>query len=144
MKTYSAKPDEVDRKWYVLDADGCVLGRLAAFVAVRLRGKHKPVYTPHIDTGDHIIVINASKIALTGRKLDQKRYYRHSGYIGGLKSITARQLLQKRPQDLVVYAVRGMLPKNRLGRRLLKKLKVYAGPEHPHMAQKPEMLQICK
>ncbi|RLB91899.1 MAG: 50S ribosomal protein L13 [Deltaproteobacteria bacterium] len=144
MKTYSAKPDEVDRKWYVLDADGCVLGRLATFVAVRLRGKHKPVYTPHIDTGDHIIVINASKIALTGRKLDQKRYYRHSGYIGGLKSITARQLLQKRPQDLVVYAVRGMLPKNRLGRRLLKKLKVYAGPEHPHMAQKPEMLQICK
>jgi len=144
MKTYSAKPDEVDKKWYVLDADGCVLGRLAAFVAVRLRGKHKPVYTPHIDTGDHIIVINASKIALTGRKLDQKRYYRHSGYIGGLKSITARQLLQKRPQDLVVYAVRGMLPKNRLGRRLLKKLKVYAGPEHPHMAQKPEMLQICK
>jgi len=102
MKTYSAKPDEVDRKWYVLDADGCVLGRLATFVAVRLRGKHKPVYTPHIDTGDHIIVINASKIALTGRKLDQKRYYRHSGYIGGLKSITARQLLQKRPQDLVV------------------------------------------
>ncbi|MEE9566322.1 MAG: 50S ribosomal protein L13 [Desulfobacteria bacterium] len=141
MKTFTAKPTEIERKWYVVDASGCVLGRLASFVATRLRGKHKPVYTPHVDTGDHIIVINADKIALTGRKWDEKFYYRHSGYVGGLKSITAKKLLEKRPEDLVMHAVRGMLPKNRLGRKMFKKLKVYAGSEHPHVAQKPETLQ---
>ncbi len=141
MKTYSAKPTDVERKWYIVDAQGCVLGRLASFVAVRLRGKHKPMYTPHVDTGDHIVVINAEKIALTGKKWDEKLYHRHSGYMGGLKSMTAKQLLQKRPEDLVTRAVRGMLPKNRLGRNMLKKLKVYAGSEHPHVAQKPETLQ---
>ncbi|MES0349229.1 MAG: 50S ribosomal protein L13 [Desulfobacteria bacterium] len=141
MKTYSAKLTDVERKWYIVDANGCVLGRLASFVAVRLRGKHKPMYTPHVDTGDHIVVINADKIALTGNKWDEKLYHRHSGYMGGLKSMTARQLLQKRPEDLVIHAVRGMLPKNRLGRNMLKKLKVYAGSEHPHVAQKPETLQ---
>jgi large subunit ribosomal protein L13 len=141
VKTFTAKPGEVESKWYVVDASGCVLGRLASFVATRLRGKHKPVYTPHVDTGDHIIVINADKIALTGRKWDEKLYYRHSGYMGGLKSITAKQLLQKRPGDLVMHAVRGMLPKNRLGRKMFKKLKVYAGSEHPHVAQEPETLQ---
>ena len=141
MKTFTAKPTEVESKWYVVDASGCVLGRLASFVATRLRGKHKPFYTPHVDTGDHIIVINADKIALTGRKWDEKLYYRHSGYVGGLKSITAKQLLQKRPEDLVMHAVRGMLPKNRLGRKMFKKLKVYAGSEHPHVAQEPETLQ---
>jgi large subunit ribosomal protein L13 len=141
MKTYSAKPTEVERKWYIVDAQGCVLGRLASFVAVHLRGKHKPIYTPHVDTGDHIVVINAEKIALTGKKWDEKLYHRHSGYMGGLKSMTAKQLLEKRPEDLVTRAVRGMLPKNRLGRNMLKKLKVYAGSEHPHVAQKPETLQ---
>ena len=141
MKTFTAKPTEIERKWYVVDASGCVLGRLASFVATRLRGKHKPVYTPHVDTGDHIVVINADKIALTGRKWDEKFYYRHSGYVGGLKSITAKKLLEKRPEDLVMHAVRGMLPKNRLGRKMFKKLKVYAGSEHPHVAQKPETLQ---
>ncbi len=142
MKTYSAKPKEVDRKWYVIDASGRVLGRLAALVAARLRGKHKPTFTPHVDTGDHIIVVNAAKVTLTGRKWDQKMYYHHSGYIGGLKSATAKQLLQKRPGDLVFHAVRGMLPKNSLGRNMLKKLKVYAGPDHPHVAQQPQSLQF--
>jgi large subunit ribosomal protein L13 len=142
MKTYSPKLTEVKRKWYVVDADGCVLGRLASFVATRLRGKHKPIYTPHVDTGDHIIVINAAKVALTGKKWNEKLYYRHSGYVGGLKSMTARQVLQKRPENLVIHAVRGMLPKNKLGRNMLKKLKVYAGPEHSHVAQQPERLQL--
>ena len=142
MKTYSAKPTEVERKWYVVDASECILGRLASFVAIRLRGKHKPIYTPHVDTGDNIIVINANKVALTGKKWNEKLYYRHSGYMGGLKSMTAKQLLQKRPEDLVIHAVRGMLPKNSLGRKMLKKLKVYAGPEHPHVAQQPERLQL--
>jgi large subunit ribosomal protein L13 len=141
VKTFTAKPTEIERKWYVVDASGCVLGRLASFVATRLRGKHKPFYTPHVDTGDHIVVINADKIALTGKKWDEKLYHRHSGYVGGLKSITAKQLLEKRPEDLVMHAVRGMLPKNRLGRKMFKKLKVYAGSEHPHVAQKPETLQ---
>lgn len=141
MKTITAKPTEIERKWYLVDASGCVLGRLASFLATRLRGKHKPLYTPHVDTGDHIIVINADRIALTGKKWDEKLYYRHSGYIGGLKSITAKELLKKRPEDLVMHAVRGMLPKNRLGRKMLKKLKVYAGSEHPHVAQRPEILQ---
>jgi large subunit ribosomal protein L13 len=142
MKTYSAKPAEVERNWFVVDANGCVLGRLASFVASRLKGKHKPIYTPHVDTGDHIIVVNADKVTLTGRKWDQKLYHRHSGYMGGLKSMTAKQLLEKRPEDLVMHAVRGMLPKNTLGRNMLKKLKVYAGPEHPHSAQQPETLQF--
>jgi len=141
MKTYSAKPADVERRWYVIDASECVLGRLASFVASRLRGKHKPIYTPHVDTGDHIVVINAEKVALTGKKLNDKLYHRHSGYMGGLKSMTAKQVLEKRPEDLLVRAVRGMLPKNRLGRKMLKKLKVYAGPEHPHEAQQPERLQ---
>ncbi len=142
MKTYSAKPAEVERDWFVVDARERVLGRLASFIASRLRGKHKPIYTPHVDTGDHIIVINAEKVALTGSKWDDKLYHRHSGYMGGLRSMTAKQLLEKRPEDLVMHAVRGMLPKNTLGRSMLKKLKVYAGPEHPHSAQEPEILQF--
>jgi large subunit ribosomal protein L13 len=142
MKTFSAKAEEVERKWYLVDAKGCVLGRLATAVASRLRGKHKPIYTPHVDTGDHIVVINANKVTLTGHKWDDKVYYRHSGYMGGLKSTTAKELLEKRPEDLVKSAVKGMLPKNRLGRQMFKKLKVYAGSEHPHEAQSPEMLQL--
>jgi large subunit ribosomal protein L13 len=142
MKKYTSIPKKVERKWFVVDAQGRVLGRLASFVATRLYGKHKPIYTPSVDTGDHIVVINAAKVALTGKKWDQKMYYRHSGYMGGLKSRSAKQLLQKRPGDLVEHAVRGMLPKNRLGRKMLKKLKVYAGSDHPHEAQKPEVLQF--
>jgi len=142
MKTFSAKPNEVKKDWVVIDADGCVLGRLASFVATRLRGKHKPIYTPHVDTGDHVIVVNAAKVALTGNKWDNKVYYRHSGYMGGLKSTTAKELLQKKPSDLVMNAVRGMLPKNRLGGQILKNLKVYPGPEHPHTAQQPGKLDF--
>ena len=140
--TVSAKPAEVRREWLLVDAEGKTLGRLASEVARRLRGKHKPIYTPHVDTGDSVIVINAEKVKLTGRKLDQKMYHRHSGYIGGLKSITARKLLEKRPEDLIRFAVRGMLPKNRLGRQLNKKLKVYAGSDHPHSAQQPETMTL--
>ena len=140
--TYSAKRSDNLEKWCVFDANGAVLGRLASTVAQRLRGKHNPLFTPHVDTGDHVIVINADKIVLTGRKMDQKNYYRHSGYVGGLKSLTAKQLLERRPEHLVVHAVRGMLPKNKLGRRTLKKLKVYAGEDHPHQAQQPEPLEL--
>lgn len=140
--TYSAKESDNKNKWWVVDAEGAVLGRLATVVAAHLRGKHNPLFTPHVDTGDAVIVVNADKIVLTGRKLDQKEYYRHSGYIGGLKTITAKKLLEKRPEDLVRFAVKGMLPKNRLGRRLFKKLKVYAGGEHPHRAQQPENLEL--
>lgn len=140
--TYSAKRSDNPNKWWVVDAEGVVLGRLATEVAARIRGKYNPMYTPHVDTGDSVVVINAEKIKLTGRKLDQKNYYRHSGYIGGLKTITARKLLEKRPEDLIINAVRGMLPKNRLGRQLNKKLKVYAGAQHPHDAQQPETLKI--
>ena len=140
--TYSAKKSDVQGKWCLVDANGAVLGRLATVVAARLRGKHNPLFTPHVDTGDHVIVINADKIVLTGRKMDQKNYYRHSGYIGGLKTISARKLMEKRPEDLVRFAVKGMLPKNRLGRQLYKKLKVYAGDQHPHEAQQPETLQL--
>jgi len=140
--TYSAKNSDNRGKWWVVDAEGAVLGRLASEVASRLRGKHNPLFTPHVDTGDWVIVINAEKVNLTGRKWDQKHYYRHSGYIGGLKSITARKLLEKRPEDLVRFAVKGMLPKNRLGRKLFKKLKVYPGGEHPHSAQQPEVLSV--
>lgn len=142
MKTYTAKAKEIEQKWCVVDASGHVLGRLASFVAHRLRGKHKPIYTPHVDTGDHVIVINADKVTLTGDKWDDKVYYRHSGYVGGIKSVTAKDLFQKRPEDLIKNAVRGMLPKNRLGRKVLKKLKIYAGPEHPHEAQQPERVQL--
>lgn len=140
--TYSAKKSDVQGKWCLVDAQGAVLGRLATVVAARLRGKHNPLFTPHVDTGDHVIVINADKIVLTGRKLDQKNYYRHSGYIGGLKTISSRKLMEKRPEDLVRFAVKGMLPKNRLGKQLIKKLKVYAGDQHPHEAQQPETLRI--
>ena len=140
--TYSAKKSDIEGKWCVVDASGAVLGRLASTVASRLQGKHNPLYTPHTDTGDWIVVINADKIVLTGKKMDQKNYYRHSGYIGGLKSTTARELKEKRPEDMVRFAVKGMLPKNRLGRKQLKKLKVYAGDQHPHHAQNPEVLEI--
>ncbi len=144
MKKYtsSAKNSDNPQKWYLVDANGAVLGRLASQVAHRLRGKHNPRFTPHVDTGDWVIVINAEKIVLTGRKLDQKIYYRHSGYIGGLKQTTAKELLEKKPEELVRSAVKGMLPKNKLGRRLFKKLKVYSGDAHPHEAQQPEIIQL--
>lgn len=135
--TYMAKPQDVDQKWYVVDAAGKTLGRLATEVATLLRGKHKPTYTPHIDTGDFVIVINSSQITLTGKKLEQKRYYRHSGFPGGLKSITAGDLRATRPERMIEAAVKGMLPKGPLGRSQLKKLKVYAGSEHSHQAQQP-------
>ncbi len=140
--TYSAKASDIKEKWWVVDAEDAILGRLATVVAARLRGKHNPLFTPHVDCGDSVIVVNAEKVQLTGRKLDQKNYYRHSGFIGGIKSITARKLLEKRPEDLVRSAVKGMLPKNRLGRQIFKKLKVYAGSDHPHVAQQPETLEL--
>lgn len=140
--TYSAKRSDNQGKWWLVDAEGAVLGRLASMIAARLRGKHNPLYTPHTDTGDWVVVINAEKVVLTGRKWDQKTYYRHSGYIGNLKSITARKLLEKRPEDLIRFAVKGMLPKNRLGRKLNKKLKVYSGNKNPHTAQQPEVLNL--
>ena len=140
--TFSAKRKDNPQKWYVVDANGAVLGRLATQVAQRLRGKHNPKFTPHVDTGDWVIVINADKISLTGRKMEKKIYYRHSGYIGGLKEIKAKDLLEKKPEALVQSAVKGMLPKNKLGRQLFKKLKVYAGDAHPHEAQQPEPLEI--
>jgi len=140
--TYSAKQTDVKEKWWLVNAEGAVLGRLASEIAGRLRGKHNPMFTPHVDTGDCVIVINADKIVLTGRKMDQKIYYRHSGYIGGLKAITARKLMEKRPEDLIRFAVKGMLPKNRLGRKLIKKLKIYKDGRHPHEAQQPEALNF--
>ena len=140
MKTYSAKPGEIAREWYVVDAEGKTLGRLATQIADTLRGKNKPVYTPHIDTGDFVIVVNAEKIAVTGQKLDQKLYHRHSGYPGGLKERTLRQQLERRPTEVIRKAVKGMLPKNRLAAAQLRKLKVYAGPDHPHSAQSPKEL----
>ena len=142
MKTFSAKPHEVEREWFVIDAQGQTLGRLASRIATILRGKHKPIYTPHVDCGDYVIVVNAEKINVTGQKLDQKIYYRHSGYPGGLKQITLRRQLQTHPERVLEAAVRGMLPKNRLGRKMFKKLKVYAGPDHPHQAQQPKPLQV--
>ncbi len=141
-KTYSPKIAEIDRQWFVVDASGQTLGRLAARVASTLRGKHKPTYTPHMDTGDFVVVVNADKVVLTGRKEDQKTYYRHSGRPGSLQQETARQLRSRRPIKLVENAVKGMLPKNRLGRRLYTKLKVYAGPDHPHQSQKPAVLEL--
>ncbi len=137
MKTYVAKPEDFNRDWYLVDASDQVLGRLATQIAMRLRGKHKPIFTPHVDTGDFIIVINAEKIQLTGRKTDQKVYWRHSGYPGGIRGVSAKRMLETKPEELIRSAVRGMLPKNRLGRKLLKKLKVYSGAEHKHQAQQP-------
>ncbi|MBP9722234.1 MAG: 50S ribosomal protein L13 [Gammaproteobacteria bacterium] len=142
MKTFSAKAHEVERGWYLIDAENKTLGRLATEVARRLRGKHKAEYTPHVDTGDFIIVINADKITVTGRKATQKTYYRHSGYPGGLKETTFEKLLQKKPESVIEIAVKGMLPKNPLGRAMFRKLKVYAGTEHPHTAQQPIQLEL--
>jgi large subunit ribosomal protein L13 len=142
MKTYVTKPAEIERAWYVVDAEGQTLGRLASRVATILRGKHKPIYNPAVDCGDFVIVLNADKIAVTGRRLEQKKYYRHSLYIGGLKEITLRDQLQQHPERVVESAVRGMLPKNALGRKMFKKLKVYAGDEHPHAAQLPQPLEL--
>ena len=142
MKTYSAKPETVKRDWYVVDADGKTLGRLASEIAHRLRGKHKPVYTPHVDTGDYIVVVNAEKVRVTGNKEKGKVYYRHTGFIGGIKSITFEKLIAKKPEMVIETAVKGMLPKNPLGRAMYRKLKVYAGPEHNHTAQQPKALEI--
>ncbi len=142
MKTVFVKKEDVQRKWYVVDAEGATLGRLAARIASYLRGKHKPIFTPNVDTGDFIIVINAEKIRLTGKKLTDKVYYWHTGYRGGLKAATPKELLEKAPERLIMDAVWGMLPKNRLGRQIFKKLKVYKGSEHPHSAQKPEKIKI--
>jgi large subunit ribosomal protein L13 len=142
MNTYSAKPLEVTRNWHVVDAEGLVLGRLATRVADVLRGKHKPRYTPHVDTGDFVIVVNAEKVKLTGRKLMQKKYWRYTGYPGSIRSRTAKEMLEKKPEEVILHAVRGMLPKNRLNRKILTKLKVYAGPDHPHQAQEPKPLEI--
>ncbi len=141
MNTISAKPGEVEQRWFVVDATDQVLGRLATRIATVLRGKHKPQFTPHVDTGDYVVVVNADKVKLTGAKLDKKMYYRHSRYPGGLKSKTARQMLAEKPEELFRHAVWGMLPKNRLGRKLIGKLKVYRGPDHPHAAQKPVPLE---
>ena len=140
-KTYNAKPGEIAREWYVVDAEGQTLGRLATRIADMLRGKGKPAYTPHVDSGDFVIVVNAEKVHVTGQKLDQKLYYRHSGYPGGLRSRTLREQLDRRPEEVLRKAVRGMLPKNKLASAQLRKLKIYAGPEHPHAAQNPEPLQ---
>ena len=140
MKTYMANPDKIERKWYVVDAEGQTLGRLAAEVAKVLRGKNKPEFTPHIDTGDNVIVINAEKIKVTGKKLDQKVYYHHSDYVGGMKETTLREMMAKKPEQVIELAVKGMLPKRPLGRTMIKKLHVYAGAEHAHQAQKPEVL----
>ena len=140
MKTFMASPATIDRKWYVVDATGMTLGRLASEVASVLRGKNKPIFTPHIDTGDYVIVINAEKVAVTGKKLDQKIYYKHSDYVGGMKETTLREKLAKKPEEVIELAVKGMLPKGPLGREMYKKLFVYAGPEHKHEAQKPETL----
>lgn len=142
MKTFSAKPETVERSWYVVDAEGKTLGRLATEIARRLRGKHKPEYTPHVDTGDYIVVVNAEKVRVTGNKASDKTYYRHTGYPGGLKSMSFDQLIDHAPERAIETAVKGMLPKNPLGRAMYRKLKVYAGAEHPHAAQQPAPLEI--
>ncbi len=142
MKTFSPKPEHINHDWYVVDAKDLILGRLAAQLAHRLRGKHKAVFAPHMDNGDCIIVLNCDKIKVSGKKLSQKKYYRHSGYVGGLKEISLEKLLVKKPTDALMLAVRGMLPKNRLGRSMLKKLKLYAGDAHPHAAQQPKPLEL--
>ena len=140
MQTYMANPDKIERKWYVVDAEGCTLGRLASGVASALRGKNKPQFTPHVDTGDYVIVVNADKIKVTGKKMDQKIYYNHSDYVGGMKETTLKEMMAKKPEKVVELAVKGMLPKGPLGREMYTKLFVYAGPEHKHAAQKPEVL----
>jgi len=142
MRTFTLRKEDVKREWYVVDATGIPLGRLATRIATILRGKHKPEYTPHIDNGDFVICINADKVLLTGKKEEQKKYYRHSGYLGGLKVIPFRMMKEKKPEEIIYHAVRGMLPKNKLGRKMIKKLKVYAGDKHPHEAQKPKILEI--
>lgn len=142
MKSFMASPSTVERKWYVVDAEGKTLGRLASEIANVLRGKKKPIYTPHIDTGDYVIVVNAAKVVTTGKKLDQKKYYHHSEYVGGMKEATLKEMMQKKPEFVITHAVKGMLPKGPLGRQMLTKLHVYAGPEHAHAAQKPETLDI--
>lgn len=142
MRTYVTKPGSVEREWYVVDADGQTLGRLASQIATRLRGKHKPQYSPSVDVGDFIVVVNAERLAVTGRKMEQKKYYRHSGYPGGLTEITLAKQLEQHPTRVLKAAVRGMLPRNRLGRKMLKKLKIYAGPDHPHQAQQPKPLEL--
>jgi large subunit ribosomal protein L13 len=144
VRTYSPKSTDITRQWHVIDASDVVLGRLASQVAVLLRGKHKPIFAPHVDTGDFVIVINADKVALSGNKLEQKRAYRHSGYPGGMHSVSYGELMEKRPDRMVEKAVRGMLPKNSLGRKTLRKLKVYAGPDHPHSAQQPVPFEISQ
>jgi large subunit ribosomal protein L13 len=142
MKTYQAKQGEVQRDWYLVDAGGKILGRVASEIALRLRGKHKPIYTPHTDTGDFIIVVNAAGVVLTGKKLTEKMYYRYSGYPGGLRETAAGDMLRKKPEEMIRAAVKGMLPKNTLGRAMLKKLKIYAGSDHPHEAQSPRVLDV--
>ena len=142
MKTFMASPSTIDRKWYVIDADGMTIGRLASEAAKILRGKNKPIFTPHEDTGDYVIVINADKITVTGRKLEQKIYYNHSDYVGGMKETDLKTMLAKKPERVIELAVKGMLPKGPLGRKMIKKLFVYAGSEHPHQAQKPEALEL--
>ena len=142
MKTYVAKENEVEKKWYLVDAQDMILGRLATQIAIRLRGKHKAIFTPHADTGDFVVVINAEKVSLTGNKWDNKMYYRHTGYLGGLKQISAKKLIEKKPDQVLYMAVKRMLPKNSLGRRQLKKLKIYAGSEHPHTAQNPQLIKM--
>ena len=142
MKSYMAKGETVERSWYVVDAQDMVLGRLSSQVAAILRGKHKPIYTPHVDTGDHVIIVNAGKVRLTGKKLDQKTYVTHSGYFGGRKETTYRKMMQTKPELVVEHAVKGMLPKNKLASQVFSKLKVYAGPEQPHEAQQPEKLEL--
>ena len=144
MNTYMANAQTVERKWYVVDANGMVLGRLASQVANILRGKHKPTYTPHVDTGDHVIIVNADKIVLTGKKLDQKYYYHHSGYVGGLKATKYRRLMEDKPEFVVRHAVVGMLPKGPLGRKMATKMHIFAGAEHNHAAQQPEALELIK
>ena len=141
-KTFMANPDKIERKWYVVDAEGRTLGRLSSEIAKILRGKNKPEFTPNEDTGDYVIVVNAEKVKVTGRKLDQKIYYHHSGYVGGMKETTLREMLDKHPERVISHAVKGMLPKGPLGRQMYKKLFVYAGPEHKHAAQKPELIEI--
>jgi large subunit ribosomal protein L13 len=142
QKTWNAKPGEIERRWYVVDAEGKTLGRLATQIADMLRGKTKPQYTPHVDTGDFVVVVNAEKISVTGEKRQEKMYYRHSGYPGGLKSRTLNDMLERRPEEVIRLAVKGMLPKNRLARKQLTKLKIYAGPDHPHAAQQPKPLEL--
>jgi large subunit ribosomal protein L13 len=142
MKTYVAKEHEVEKKWYLVDAQDMILGRLATQIAMRLRGKHKPIFTPHADTGDFVVVINADKVSLTGNKWDNKMYYRHTGYMGGIKQISAKKLIEKKPDQVLYMAVKRMLPKNSLGRRQLKKLKIYAGSDHPHVAQNPQLIKM--